>query len=161
MSTTINFKRKNIDLPADTLKKLSFMAVSQGKSLKAYIEQVLIAKASTINIKVNENPSPSNDEWFNDPKNIEEIQESIVQQLSGETKAYSIEDIKKSFRCMIYKLLLTKKAEEHLKEWKNRGKRNPNLKLFHCLKNFNFTQLRVQDKWNSLKETYQVIGVDA
>lgn len=38
------------------------MAVSQGKSLKAYIEQILIAKASSINIKVNENPSPSNDE---------------------------------------------------------------------------------------------------
>lgn len=62
---------------------------------------------------------------------------------------------------MIYKLLLTKKAEEHLKEWKNRGKRKLYLKLFHCLKNFNFILLWVQDKWNSLKETYQVIGVDA
>lgn len=72
------------------------MAVLQGKSLKAYIEQILIAKASSINIKVNENPSPSNDEWFNNPNNIEEIQESIVQQLSGETKAYSIENIKKA-----------------------------------------------------------------
>ena len=43
------------------------MAVLQGKSLKAYIEQILIAKASSINIKVNENPFPSNDEWFNNP----------------------------------------------------------------------------------------------
>ena len=75
---------------------MSFMAVLQGKSLKAYIEQILIAKASSINIKVNENPFPSNDEWFNNPNNIEEIQESIVQQLSGETKAYSIENIKKA-----------------------------------------------------------------
>ena len=128
MSTTINLKRKNIDLPADTLKKLSFMAVSQGKSLKAYIEQVLIAKASTINIKVNENPSPSNDEWFNDSKNIEEIQESIAINgyFSGkwQTRRYQ-----KSFRCMNYKILLTKKAEEHLKEWKKSGQKKTLLKI--------------------------------
>lgn len=105
------------------------MAVLQGKSLKAYIEQILIAKASSINIKVNENPTPSNDEWFNNPNNIEEIQESIAQQLSGETKAYSIEDTKKSFRCMIYKLLLTKKAEEHLKERKKSGQKKTLLKI--------------------------------
>ena len=108
---------------------MSFMAVLQGKSLKAYIEQILIAKASSINIKVNENPFPSNDEWFNNPNNIEEIQESIAQQLSGETKAYSIEDTKKSFRCMIYKLLLTKKAEEHLKERKKSGQKKTLLKI--------------------------------
>ena len=42
MDTTL--KRKNIDLPVDTLKKLSLMAVAQGKSLKAYIEQVLIQR---------------------------------------------------------------------------------------------------------------------
>ena len=32
-------KRKNIDLPVETLQKLSLMAVAQGKSLKAYIEK--------------------------------------------------------------------------------------------------------------------------
>lgn len=47
METTL--KRKNIDLPVDTLKKLSIMAVAQGKSLKAYIEQLLISKANSIN----------------------------------------------------------------------------------------------------------------
>ena len=56
MDTTL--KRKNIDLPVDTLKKLSLMAVAQGKSLKAYIEQVLISKANGITIEVSENPSP-------------------------------------------------------------------------------------------------------
>ena len=59
MDTTL--KRKNIDLPVDTLKKLSLMAVAQGKSLKAYIEQVLISKANGITIEVSENPSPSGD----------------------------------------------------------------------------------------------------
>lgn len=33
-------RRKNIDLPTDTLQKLSLMAMSQGKSLKAYIEYI-------------------------------------------------------------------------------------------------------------------------
>ena len=37
----MTLKRKNIDLPEDTLRKLSLMAVAQGKSLKAYIEQLL------------------------------------------------------------------------------------------------------------------------
>ena len=66
MDTTL--KRKNIDLPVDTLKKLSLMAVAQGKSLKAYIEQVLISKANGITIEVSENPSPSGDKWFDDPE---------------------------------------------------------------------------------------------
>ncbi len=35
------------------------MAVAQGKSLKAYIEQVLISKANGITIEVSVNPSPS------------------------------------------------------------------------------------------------------
>ena len=31
-------KKKLIELPEDTLKRLSFMAVSEGKSLKAFID---------------------------------------------------------------------------------------------------------------------------
>ena len=37
-------KRKNIDLPVETLQKLSIMAASQGKSLKAFIESLLVEK---------------------------------------------------------------------------------------------------------------------
>lgn len=59
METTL--KRKNIDLPVEVLQKLSLMAVAQGRSLKAYIEQLLIAKANSITIEVHENPSPSGD----------------------------------------------------------------------------------------------------
>ena len=58
MSTALNIKRKNIDLPVDTLQKLSIMAVAQGKSLKKYIETVLISKANAINVEISENPSP-------------------------------------------------------------------------------------------------------
>ena len=56
MSTALNIKRKNIDLPVDTLQKLSIMAVAQGKSLKKYIETVLISKANAINVEISENP---------------------------------------------------------------------------------------------------------
>ena len=67
MSTALNIKRKNIDLPVDTLQKLSIMAVAQGKSLKKYIETVLISKANAINVEISENPSPSGDQWFDNP----------------------------------------------------------------------------------------------
>lgn len=87
-------KRKNIDLPEDTLRKLSLMAVAQGKSLKAYIENLLISKANSISVEVNENPSPSGDEWFNDPENMKEVQQGIADMKAGKGKAYSMYDIK-------------------------------------------------------------------
>ena len=70
-------KRKNIDLPVDVLQKLSMMAVAQGRSLKAYIEQLLIAKANSISIEVHENPSPSGDEWFENAENLESVRRGI------------------------------------------------------------------------------------
>ena len=59
-------KRKNIDLPVETLQKLSIMAASQGKSLKAFIESLLVAKANAVCVEVSTNPSPSGDGWFDD-----------------------------------------------------------------------------------------------
>lgn len=41
-------KKKLIELPEDTLKKLSIMAVSEGKSLKSFIENLLISEAKTM-----------------------------------------------------------------------------------------------------------------
>ena len=70
MATALNLKRKNIDLPVDTLQKLSLMAVAQGKSLKNFIETILIAKANAIAVEVDENPSPSGDPWFNNSENM-------------------------------------------------------------------------------------------
>ena len=94
MATTAAVKRKIIDLPAETFQKLSLMAVAQGKSLKAYIESELIAKANNISVEVKENPSPSNDEWFNNPENISELDKGIRELKEGRTKAYSMTEIK-------------------------------------------------------------------
>ena len=88
MDTTL--KRKNIDLPVDTLKKLSLMAVAQGKSLKAYIEQVLISKA----IEVSENPSPSGDKWFDDPVNMESVNRGIEEMKAGKGTTYSMDKLR-------------------------------------------------------------------
>lgn len=94
MATSLEIKRKNIDLPVDTLKKLSIMAVAQGKSLKKYIETILINKADSIAIEVSENPSPSGDKWFDNPENTASVKRGVEQMRSGEGRAYSMEEIK-------------------------------------------------------------------
>ena len=58
MATALNIKRKNIDLPVETLQKLSIMAAAHGRSLKNYIETILINKANSISVEVSENPRP-------------------------------------------------------------------------------------------------------
>ncbi len=78
-------KRKNIDLPIETLQKLSILAASQGKSLKAFIENVLISKADTLEIEVT-NPSPSNDPFFDNSANLTEIQERVNDLRKGKAK---------------------------------------------------------------------------
>ncbi|MFG6392066.1 MAG: hypothetical protein K1V76_07140 [Candidatus Amulumruptor sp.] len=94
MATALNIKRKNIDLPVETLQKLSVMAVAQGKSLKKYIEAVLISKADSITVEVSENPSPSGDPWFDDPENIVSVKRGMAQMKAGEGRAFSMEEIK-------------------------------------------------------------------
>jgi hypothetical protein len=87
-------KRKNIDLPVEILQKLSLMAVANCKSLKAYIENILINKANNINIEVSENPSPSNDDWFKNSANLEEVERGIGMVREGKTKYYSVKQLK-------------------------------------------------------------------
>lgn len=94
MATSLNIKRKNIDLPVETLQKLSMMAVAQGKSLKNYIETILISKANSVTIEVSENPSPSGDSWFNDPENIASVKQGIAEMKAGKGRAYTIDEIK-------------------------------------------------------------------
>ena len=94
MATALNLKRKNIDLPVDTLQKLSLMAVAQGKSLKNFIETILIAKANAIAVEVDENPSPSGDPWFNNPENMASVKRGIEDIKSGRCRAYSMDEIK-------------------------------------------------------------------
>ena len=94
MATTLNIKRKNIDLPVETFQKLSLMAVAQGKSLKKFIESILISKANSVSVEVSENPSPSGDPWFNDPENMASIQRGIAEMKSGKGRAYTMEEIR-------------------------------------------------------------------
>ena len=89
-------KRKNIDLPVEVLQKLSLMAVAQGSSLKAYIEQILINKANSISIEVHENPSPSGDEWFENADNMESVNRGIQEMKEGQGRAYTMDEIRKS-----------------------------------------------------------------
>ncbi len=70
------------------------MAAAQGKSLKKYIETILIAKANTVAIEINENPSPSGDPWFNDPENMASVQRGIAEMKAGKGKAYSMDEIR-------------------------------------------------------------------
>ncbi|WP_339791194.1 hypothetical protein [Tissierella sp.] len=89
-------KRKNIDLPIDTLQKLSIMAASQGKSVKAFIENLLVSKADTLKIEVS-SPSPSGDPYFADPSNLAEVEERVKAHKEGKVKATvvlrSVDDI--------------------------------------------------------------------
>lgn len=95
MTTASNIKRKNIDLPVETLQKLSIMAVAQGKSLKKYIENILISKANSIVVEVNENPSPSGDKWFDDAENMKSVRRGISEMEAGEGTAYTMDEIRK------------------------------------------------------------------
>lgn len=94
MATALNIKRKNIDLPIDTLQKLSIMAAASGKSLKNFIETILISKANAVSIEVSENPSPSGDSWFDDPENMASVQRGITEMKAGKGRAYSMDEIR-------------------------------------------------------------------
>ena len=46
---SVTVKRKLIDIPEETFRKLSIMAAAEGNSLKAFIEKLLITEASFVN----------------------------------------------------------------------------------------------------------------
>ncbi len=94
MATALNIKRKNIDLPVDTLQKLSLLAVAQGRSLKNYIETILINKANSVSVEVSENPSPSGDPWFDDPENMASVIRGVEEMKAGKGRTYSMDEIR-------------------------------------------------------------------
>lgn len=80
-------KRKNIDLPSDAWKKLSIMAAAQGKSLKAFVESLLKAKADALTLEVvTANPSPSGDWYFEDAGNVQEVEKRAKAYRQGKSK---------------------------------------------------------------------------
>lgn len=70
------------------------MAVAQDKSLKNYIETILISKANSIAVEVSENPSPSGDAWFNDKDNIASVTHGINEMQAAKGKTYTIDEIR-------------------------------------------------------------------
>ena len=48
MITSVNKKRKNIDLPEETFRALSVLAAANGKNLKAFIETILDDEAKML-----------------------------------------------------------------------------------------------------------------
>ncbi|OJU48477.1 MAG: hypothetical protein BGN96_11700 [Bacteroidales bacterium 45-6] len=94
-TTTSKRKRKNIDLPAEAFTKLSILASAQGKSLKAYIENLLISKADSLKIEISPNPSPSGDPWFDDPENLAIVKQGIEDIKRGDSKVFAMEEIEK------------------------------------------------------------------
>ena len=70
------------------------MAASQGKSLKAFIENILEMKAKSFKIEITPNPSPSKDPWFEDKQNMESVTRGIEESKQGKTKIYTIDEIR-------------------------------------------------------------------
>lgn len=46
---------------------------------------------------MDENPSPSGDVWFADPKNVAEVEEGIKQYKEGRVKTCTMEEIRNLF----------------------------------------------------------------
>lgn len=94
MQNTVSLKRKNIDLPLDTLAKLTVLALAEGKSLKAYIEWLLIRRAESVQFTIAEHPSPTRDQWWDDPANIDEVRQGLEEFKQGKGKEYSLDELK-------------------------------------------------------------------
>ena len=84
---TLEKKRNNIDLPVDVLQRLSVLAASQGKSLKAFIEHLQVVKANSNSVEVLETPSPSGDTFFEEAENMSEISARVKAHKAAKTKS--------------------------------------------------------------------------
>ena len=65
------------------------MAAVSGQSLKGFMESVLEGKAMEGN-----NPSPSNDPWFDDEENMSIVNKGITQFKNGEGREYTAAQLK-------------------------------------------------------------------
>lgn len=119
-AVSLQKKRKNIDLPVETLQKLSIMAASQGESLKAFIEKILIKKADSVSVEVSTNPSPSGELGLMIPKTWHPS--CVALRMPNRENRKPIQWMKLEI-CwgMKYKLVLTEEAERQLLLWKKSG----------------------------------------
>lgn len=87
-------QRETIELPVSIVGELTAMASAQGKTLKDFMEEVLIRVVKGVKNEKTANPSPSGDPWFDDPRNLEELQRGIDDAKAGRKKAYTMGEIK-------------------------------------------------------------------
>lgn len=57
------------------------------------MEEITI-KSRNIDLPIEANPSPSNDEWFENSANLEEVERGINIVSEGRTKYYSVKELK-------------------------------------------------------------------
>ena len=101
----------------DSQKKYFDLAVKERVVIKRKNEFVeLVPRGNNIP----ENPSPSSDPWFDDPRNIEELERRLKKHesdnKSGDIVLKSKEDIKAFFESLrsMYKIHITKEAKEDI-----------------------------------------------
>jgi len=101
----------------DSQKKYFDLAAKERVVIKRKNEFVeLVPRGNNIP----ENPSPSNDPWFDDPRNIEELERRLKNHESGDkpggVNLTSKEDIKAFFESLwyMYKIHITKEAKEDI-----------------------------------------------
>ena len=95
METTIQTTRKIIDVENDVLQTIKIAAASTGLSVKKYIEHLIARDAKQYQISIRKNnPSPSNDPWFDNPENMKLMELGSQQLKEGKGREVSLEELK-------------------------------------------------------------------
>lgn len=88
-------KRKNIDLPEIAWQKLAVLAISEGVSLKSFVERTLERMANRVEVTVHESPSPSGDPWYDVPENVEMVMQAAEEAAKYPERCKPWEEVKK------------------------------------------------------------------
>lgn len=81
-----------LSLSEEVLLQLSMSAKKAGKSLKTYME-TLLSREAMAQAK-SDNPSPSGDPWWDDPRNVAEVDAGIADYKAGRVRSFSDEELK-------------------------------------------------------------------
>lgn len=83
---------KSCDSAIYKMKKLKMRF---SPTLNASIKQLSMAKANSVSVEVDENPSPSGDKWFESPENLESVRRGIQEMSEGQGEAFTMDEIKR------------------------------------------------------------------
>lgn len=87
-------KQEQIELPEYIEQKLTALAAAHGKSVKTFIEYLIIESVEALEDKDTGHPSPSHDPWFNDRSNLEMVEQGMAEEKAGRTRIVSMDDIR-------------------------------------------------------------------